>query len=93
MALAKKSVSAFSPNSPEEQYAQILTPNATGHVPKQLQLRNKVKVDVDYGVSCEASSSNGKLNVTNDNCQCSFWMSMNLPCRHILAVREYHQVS
>lgn len=71
MALAKKSVSTFSSNSPEEQYVQILTSYATGYVHKQLQLRKKVKVDVGNEVSCEVSSPNGKLNVTNDNCQCS----------------------
>ena len=94
MTLAKKSVTKFSPISPEEKYAQILTPYATSYVYKQLDLRKKVKLGNDNGVSCEVSSSTGrKLNVTNDSCQCSFWMSMHLPCRHMLAIRESRQLS
>ena len=84
MTLAKKSVTKFSPNSPY----------ATSYIYKQLDLRKKVKLGNDNGVSCEVSSSTGrKLNVTNDSCQGSFWMSMHLPCRHMLAVRESHQLS
>lgn len=94
MALAKISVTKFSPNSPEEKYTQILTPYASTYVYKQLDLRKKVKLGNDNGVSCEVFSSTGrKLNVTNDSCQCSFWMSMHLPCRHMLAVREFRQES
>lgn len=93
MALAKKRVSQFPLNSPEEQFSRILTPYATGYVHKQLALRNKVKIDEDDGVKCRIRSSNGILSVTIDSCQCTFWMSMHLPCRHIFAVRESRQVS
>ena len=65
--------------------AQILTPYATFYVQNQLDLR-KVKLEV-------SSSTGSKLHVTNDSCQCSFWMSMHFPCRHMLAVRESRQVS
>ena len=86
MALAKKRVSIFPPNSPEE---LLLTPYATtNYVQKQLHLRTKVNVFSDN----EVSSSNGSLDVTANSCQCTFWTSMHLPCRHIFAIRDIRQV-
>uniref|UniRef100_A0A1X7VCY6 SWIM-type domain-containing protein n=1 Tax=Amphimedon queenslandica TaxID=400682 RepID=A0A1X7VCY6_AMPQE len=32
-------------------------------------------------------SSEGRINVTLDECQCSFWKTMKLPCWHIFACR------
>ncbi len=61
MALAKKRVSSFPLNSPEEQFSRILTPYATGYVHKQLALRKKVKIDEDDGVKCSVHSSNGRV--------------------------------
>ena len=89
MALAKRRVSPFSPNSPEEKFAEILTPYAASYI---YTLRERVKIDEDDGVKCKVLSSIGPLSVTADSCQCSFWLSMHLPCRHIFAVREYRQI-
>ena len=33
-------------------------------------------------------SSEGILEVTADSCQYKFWLTMHLPCRHIMAVRD-----
>lgn len=93
MALAKKRVSSFLLNSPEEQFSLLLTPYAVSFVLKQLTLRSKVKIDEDDGETCAISSSNGMLTVTVDNCQCTFWRSMHLPCRHMFAVREIRNMS
>lgn len=93
MAMAKKRVSSFSPNSPEEQFSLLLTPYAAAFVLKQLTLRSKVKIDQDDGETCVISSSNGILSVTVDNCQCMFRRSMHLPCRHMFAVRESRKIS
>ena len=88
MALAKKRVSSFSPDSPEEQFSLLLTPYAADYIHKQLSLRSKVKIDQDDGITCTINSSNGILSVTIDSCQCTFWKSMHLPCQHMFAVRE-----
>ncbi len=92
MALAKKRMSIFPPNSPEEQFSLLLTPYAANYVQKQLHLRPKVNVFSDNGVHCTVSSSNGSLDVTVNSCQCTFWTSMHLPCRHIFAIRDNRQV-
>jgi len=73
-------------------YAEVLTPYATTYVHKQLALRSRVNIEKDNGVQCEVASSNGQLKVLIDSCQCTFWNSMHLPCRHIFAVREHWQV-
>ena len=93
MALAKKRVSSFSPDSPEEQFSLLLTPYAADYVHKQLSLQSKVKIDQDDGITCTINSSNGILSVTIDSCQCTFWKSMHLPCRHMFAVRESRKES
>lgn len=93
MALAKKRVSAYSANSPEEEFANLLTPYAVKYVYKQLALRNKVGVIDDDGVQCTVSSFSGILSVTANTCQCTFWTTMHLPCRHMFAVREKHDLS
>ena len=93
MAMAKKPVLAFPPESPEVKYAEVLTPYATSYVHKQLVPYSRVNILKDNGVQCEVASSNGQLNVTTDSCQCTFWKSMHLPCRHMFAVRKHWQVS
>ena len=88
MALVKKRVSVYSPSSPEGKFAELLTPYAFGYVEKQLALRKKVTIAKDHGLCFTISSSAGNLSVTSESCQCKFWNSMQLPCRHIFAVRE-----
>ena len=82
MAMVKKKVSIFQ-NSDEEQYSKLLTPYAFEFLHKWLELMKKVKM-TDSGVL----SSEGVLLVIEDNCQCKFWCTMWLPCRHVFAVRE-----
>ncbi len=93
MALAKKQVSIYSPGFPEEKFMDVLTLYANGFVQKQLSLRSNVTMVSDNGTSCTILSSNGHLNVTTYDCQCVFWKSMHLPCRHIFLVREHLNVS
>ena len=92
MTMAKKPVLAFSPESPEVKYAEVLTPYATTYVHKQLALCSRVNIEKDNKVQCEVTSSNEQLNVIIDSCQCTFWNSMHLPCRHMIAVCEHWQV-
>lgn len=51
---------------------------------KQKEQRMKVKIAEDGTVN----SSAGILLVTAEGCQCRFWKTMHLPCKHIFAVRE-----
>ena len=83
MALVKKRV-IVSDNSDDEEYARVLTPYAFKLVCKQKEQRMKVKIAEDGTVN----SSAGLLLVTAESCQCSFWNTMHLPCKHIFAVRE-----
>jgi len=68
---------------------QILTPYALGYVVKQLCLANKVKILGCSGDVYEVNSSEGIIRVTASNCDCTFRKSMQLPCRHIFAVRNH----
>ena len=83
MSLVKKRV-IISDNSSDEQYAQVLTPYAFNLVCKQQEKMTKVKIADDGTVN----SSVGALSVTPESCQCRFFMTMKLPCKHIFAVRE-----
>ena len=79
-------VTPFKPGSPEYCYMQVLTPYALGYVVNQLSLANKVKILGCCGDVYEINSSEGVHRVTASTCDCSFHKSMQLPCRHILAV-------
>ena len=92
MTMVKKRVTDVPADSPEEQFAHYLTPYAFNHVEAQLSLQKRVVIVADHGVSCTVSSCAGDLTVSTDNCQCTFWSSMQLPCRHIFAVREKMQL-
>ena len=88
MAMVKKRITVQSKESTEEKFAELLTPYALSYVEKQLALRKKVAGIEDHGENCTVSSSAGTLTVTAESCQCTFWKTMHLPCRHIFAVRE-----
>ena len=93
MAIAKKSVSTFNVHSSEYQFAESLTPYAFEYVSKQLSLRHNVSIETaNDSNEFIVNSSNGKLTVTHNICTCTFWKSMRLPCRHILAVREKNEL-
>ena len=83
MAMVKKRVGTFDPESAEEQFAQILRSYALDFVVKQLNFRIKVVIVEDKGAHSVVSSSAGNLTVTVNSCQCTFWKTMHLPCRHI----------
>ena len=83
MALVRKRV-IVSDNSSDEQYAHVFTPYAFKLVCKQQEQMMKVKIADDGTVN----SSVGVLLVTPESCQCRFWKTMHLPCKHIFAVRD-----
>ncbi|XP_071963768.1 zinc finger SWIM domain-containing protein 3-like [Antedon mediterranea] len=76
--------------SAEEKYKALLTPYAFMYVMQQLEeLPNNVIVveehpDGRYSIELESSH----LNVSTSDCECVFRSAMQLPCRHIFAVRS-----
>ena len=65
---------------PEEQheYRATLTPYAFQMVQKQIEASLKVEVLTE----CTVMSSGGVRSVSSTNCDCSFYTSMQLPCKH-----------
>lgn len=86
MALVKRRVDIVDPV--EIEYAEILTPYALQFVSKQLLLKSHVNFIGEVQSCFLVSSSAGSIKVTNINCECAFWTTIHLPCRHIFAVRE-----
>ena len=83
MAMVKKRITTQPEESPEEKFAELLTLN---FVEKQMLLRKKVTaIDLEQcdGDNYTVSSSAGNLKVSSNSCQCTFWKTMHLPCRHI----------
>jgi hypothetical protein len=85
----KKPLCPFSPNSPEAAYFQILTPHAFDllkpHVESYSKPQSYVR-DIDH-LSCELSTSMGRIITTLDACPCVFRRATGLPCCHIMTVR------
>ena len=69
-------------------YMQYLTPYAYQFVAKQMELKEKVQLQNKGDNTFESWSSEGLIMVTSSTCECTSWMSMKLPCRHILVVRS-----
>ena len=86
MAMVKRRVDLKDPV--EIEYASLITPYALGFVSKQLALKQKVGIIHESATDCQVSSSEVILKVTTETCQCTFWTSTHLPCRHMLAVGE-----
>ena len=93
MAIVKKRVILSPINSPEWQYASLLTPYAFTYVQEQLSRMAKVSLAEDSTTGAHSvSTSEGNLSVTANSCCCRFWKTMHLPCRHILATRSKTQL-
>ena len=69
-------------------YMKYLTPYAYQFVSKQLSFKDKVNLPEPTEDTFSVVSSEGEIKVTPTTCTCSSWLSMKLPCRHILAVRS-----
>ena len=72
----------------EIEYSAILTPYALQFVLNQLSLKSHVRIIDESENQCLISSSGGVITVTVTSCQCAFWTTTHLPCRHIFAVQE-----
>lgn len=71
------------------QYQEALTPYAFQFVEKQLKAVSKLKILKHEGVKFVFESSCGNTETTADHCSCSFWLSMHLPCKHVLGARRH----
>ena len=52
-----------------------------------MTLKAKVELVNDGSEQYHVASSEGCISVSSSACQCTFWQSIRLPCRHILAFR------
>ena len=79
----------FPEGSLKYQYMQVVTPFALSHVMKQIDLADKVKLKSEAGNKyiCE-STSQSKVVSSSDDCNPSFRKAMQLPCKHIFAIRK-----
>ena len=66
-------------------YMKYLTPYAYQFVAKQMELKEKVQLQEKGEETFEAASSEGLTTVTSSSCECTSWMSIKLPCRHIFS--------
>ena len=89
LSLVRKTI--ITENSPLKSYAEIVTPYAFKHIEQQ----SSVTYNLDKFSAIEGddlkyliSSSEGELTLSESYCQCRFWKSMNLPCRHILSLQK-----
>ena len=84
----KIKVQPFPPFSPEAEYSKILTSYALAFVVKQIALAEKVKDFHENNGMYLVKTSEGMKKVSLEDCECVFWSSMQLPCRHIFALRK-----
>ena len=82
----------FSEDSIQYQYMQLLTPYAFTFVLKQINCSSKVKLVIN-GDTYKAETSAGSIVFAEETCTCSFWKTMQLPCRHLLFVVELKQIA
>ena len=84
----KVKVSPYRDDSPQCMYSRLLTSYAATFVHKQLELASKVSSFSDQNGSYVVNTSEGQKKVTESSCECMFFSSMLLPCRHIFALRS-----
>lgn len=73
----------------ELSYTDFLTPEAFKLVKSELLQANEVNVLNDNVVQCK----NATFEIEGNVCSCSFARTHALPCRHLIAVRKYKELS
>ena len=84
----KVRVSPFRDDSPQNMYSRLLTSYAASFLHKQLELASKVSAITDQSGVYVVNTCEGQKIVSPSSCQCIFYKSMLLPCRHIFALRS-----
>ncbi|XP_039300754.1 uncharacterized protein LOC120356037 [Nilaparvata lugens] len=73
----------------ESCYLHVLTPYAFGLIHDRFALKDKVQIVSEISISeFQIASSQGLLTTSESRCSCRFFYSYNLPCHHVLHVRE-----
>ena len=90
----KRPVSTYDPSTAFGQYMSLLTPYSFGYIKDQLERASKVQIieQLDDGKSCSVRYQGQLITSTVDSCPCGFVSAMQLPCRHIFAVRKCHSL-
>ena len=88
----KSSLLSLPLGSIEEQYTSFLTPYAMEKLQSQIKDINNVKLYKRDDNITVVESSEGHLNVSSISCECTFFKSMKLPCKHILFVRSHEKL-
>ena len=67
----------------------LLTPYSFEYVKGQLERATKVQIiqQLEDGKSCSVRSQGRSITTAIDTCPCGFVSAMQLPCKHIFAVR------
>lgn len=92
--LYKIPIRGFEPNSPEFLYQQLLTSKGFDHLMKQFVRHDSISCyescdSFQVGwIQCNFKS----LRVSVNSCECNDFISWELPCRHLLAVRKLYQL-
>ena len=90
----KRRVVPFSPDSAFHQYMLLLAPYSFDFVKNQLELSSKVIIVEHIDTRSCSLRVRGRLQTTTiDSCECGTVSAMQLPCRHIFAVRQSKSVS
>ncbi|XP_071176325.1 uncharacterized protein [Mytilus edulis] len=87
----KVKVNRFESNSSLSEYLKQVTPFAFGYIAKQMEASHKITYDgaiTSNTVAVSLPSSDCDLTVTATTCDCGFFKSITLPCRHILVFRR-----
>lgn len=84
----KVKVQLYEKNTPESDYSLLLTPYSFSFILKQLSLASGVKKITTSDDIHTVDTSEGPKTVSPLGCECIFFTSMKLPCRHILALRQ-----
>ena len=84
----KKCASNLALDSPQEQYAKLVTPYVLSFIVKWLSLCDRVTFSEDFTTGCTVESSEGSLSVSSQECHCTFWKNMKVPCWHIFAYQD-----
>jgi zinc finger SWIM domain-containing protein 3 len=72
-----------------KEYGKLLTPFAYSYVKKELDKAEQAEVLMLDGGSMRIKIGQTETELAENNCKCTFFTSMKLPCRHIIASRKH----
>ena len=77
-------------DSPLADYVHQLTPYAFSAVKKQYELSLNITIPEGSIRIIQMERSDGLINISTTHCDCRFFRSMLLPCRHIFALLAFY---